>query len=878
QPIYLKHSPMILIQMLTNIINYNFKKKEEQIFICHRLDLLDKHYYLQVHQQLWQSYLDIGIQQHRWPNQLYAMTKTNDFQLCRQYLDNHINTIKKEIETCLIQLNNQIQSYPLTTLSLDQLDHYLKEFVDCQRKYLSMRNNKQLQKFIDNFHENELFQTISTYRLNSIDQDQYINRLMSIREKQSTIYEDLLINKRYKTIQEAKRICLNVFLNSCEVQLQEYDQQYENEFLQLESHLLNNININGSCVYQQIQQHMNYQTNKLKRQVSMKIRSLRGILIKNRRRSSSAKNTIGVWPEPYIDLLTNVFNRYEWNYLSFGPSCIRINQSAIRPRHQQEIAIQKDHKSIYDKVGHHLNEHYFVPMTATILKQYSNQLLHDLNRSYFSPLTYNDQTLALKQAKKVVSIQRKIKKHHLVLCVTDKGYNFYIGTEKEFDKKAQNLFQDTNAFIELKENPFNKIQDNVIHLLNKIRAKNFIFQWQCNKMMPNRIKCQLAHLYFNPKTHKDGIPVRPIENTIHAPTTNISNYLDEIIRPIFDKECQNTTIIDGSSLIQALHQYMRKGLFKSTTLFCTFDIRNLYTMLPQEEALNILIEFLNIHGYTKVKGIPLETIRLLASIVLKENVFVYGKKIDQQVLGGAMGSSFTLTLANIFMWKWQKELVRRQDMTGEYYGRYIDDVFMTWNKLENALKQILENANTWHPNIKLEYKISKSLPFLDILLTNINGTLSTSVYHKPAAEPYVVPFIFDHPRHVFENIVQTSLRRAIKYSSTFQSFNDERRYIKSTFLYNGYPSSFIDKIFRKFFSGYISSRSFLPFLDNEAQFLQMRIALSGQPSRQQSQVEMRIATLTTDNEHLIEELDKKHEFTIQEKKKPNEFQNKLIIH
>ncbi|CAF4325791.1 unnamed protein product [Rotaria magnacalcarata] len=110
------------------------------------------------------------------------------------------------------------------------------------------------------------------------------------------------------------------------------------------------------------------------------------------------------------------------------------------------------------------------------------------------------------------------------------------------------------------------------------------------------------------------------------------------------------------------------------------------------------------------------------------------------------------------MWKWHKELVRRQDMTGEYYGWYIDDVFMTWNK---------------------------SLPFLDVLLTNINGALSTSAYHKPAAELYVVPFISDHPRHVFENIVQTSRRRAITYSLTFQSFNDERRYIKSTFLYNG---------------------------------------------------------------------------------------------
>ena len=74
-------------------------------------------------------------------------------------------------------------------------------------------------------------------------------------------------------------------------------------------------------------------------------------------------------------------------------------------------------------------------------------------------------------------------------------------------------------------------------------------------------------------------------------------------------------------------------------------------MIPQDEALDILVEFLYKHGYTKVKGIDLGTIRELASIVLKENVFVYDKKIYKQILGGAMGSSFTLTLANIFMWK-----------------------------------------------------------------------------------------------------------------------------------------------------------------------------------------------------------------------------------
>ncbi|CAF5221332.1 unnamed protein product, partial [Rotaria magnacalcarata] len=144
----------------------------------------------------------------------------------------------------------------------------------------------------------------------------------------------------------------------------------------------------------------------------------------------------------------------------------------------------------------------------------------------------------------------------------------------------------------------------------------------------------------------DGIPVRPIESTIHAATTKISKFLDKILRPIFDDKCKDTTIIDGASLITELSKCNKKGLLKSTTLFCTFDNRNLYTMLPQEETLDILMTFLHAHGYRKVKGISIDTIKKLASIILKDNVFAYGKKIYKQTTGGAMGSSLTLTLAN----------------------------------------------------------------------------------------------------------------------------------------------------------------------------------------------------------------------------------------
>ena len=168
---------------------------------------------------------------------------------------------------------------------------------------------------------------------------------------------------------------------------------------------------------------------------------------------------------------------------------------------------------------------------------------------------------------------------------------------------------------------------------------------------------------------QEGTPLRPIISSVKTPTTKISKFLDRLIRPLFDYHVPATTIMNGVDLIHLLENYATKGHLKSTTLFCTFDITDLYTMLPQEESLNTLMEFLIHYGYRKVQGVPLDAIRKLARIVLEENVFVYGKKFYKQIVGGAMGSAFTLTLANIFMWKWEKRLVRQQTLSNEIYVR-----------------------------------------------------------------------------------------------------------------------------------------------------------------------------------------------------------------
>ncbi|CAF4745410.1 unnamed protein product, partial [Rotaria sp. Silwood2] len=96
----------------------------------------------------------------------------------------------------------------------------------------------------------------------------------------------------------------------------------------------------------------------------------------------------------------------------------------------------------------------------------------------------------------------------------------------------------------------------------------------------------------------------------------------------------------------------------------------------------------------------------------------------KQIIGGAMGSPFTLTLANIYMWHWEKRWVRQENSHNEIYGRYIDDIFLTSNEPIETIQQRLDDANQWHPNIKLEWKIGYSVPFLDVLVSNKNGVPS----------------------------------------------------------------------------------------------------------------------------------------------------------
>ncbi len=135
---------------------------------------------------------------------------------------------------------------------------------------------------------------------------------------------------------------------------------------------------------------------------------------------------------------------------------------------------------------------------------------------------------------------------------------------------------------------------------------------------------------------------------------------------------QETTFISGIDVVRALEKYRDSGRLKPTTLFVTFDVTNLYTMIPRDETINRLGRFLSKHLTNgRIGNISIDTILRLTRLILNNHCFAYNGKYYRQIKGGAMGSAFTQTLANIYMFEWEKPLVDQQQQLNELYGRYV---------------------------------------------------------------------------------------------------------------------------------------------------------------------------------------------------------------
>ncbi|CAF1544764.1 unnamed protein product, partial [Rotaria sordida] len=153
-----------------------------------------------------------------------------------------------------------------------------------------------------------------------------------------------------------------------------------------------------------------------------------------------------------------------------------------------------------------------------------------------------------RREQKVIRSIRKILRHRPDITVrrTDKSKVFYAGNVTIFSDKASRYMIETDAYQEI-SNERCILSENlrlVTMLLASLLKNRAINHEQHKKMSPKIDSLELAHLHFIPKPHKPDTPLRPIVAAIHAPATEISKFLNDLLAPIFLRVARQTTFIN----------------------------------------------------------------------------------------------------------------------------------------------------------------------------------------------------------------------------------------------------------------------------------------------------------------------------------------------
>ena len=375
-----------------------------------------------------------------------------------------------------------------------------------------------------------------------------------------------------------------------------------------------------------------------------------------------------------------------------------------------------------------------------------------------------------------------------------------MGKVDDYEKKSEEYMAKTQAYKCLgTDDPVPDLIQRTNRYLLDLRLAKWITQKQYEKLCINPNEVELAHLYYLPKPHKIGTPLRPIISGLKHPTIKISKFLDDLLRPLFDQMASKTTVTSGFELVKKLHEWSTNNM-RQGTLFCTIDVTDLYTMVPQVEGVLSLKKMLDHLKLKHIGGLKTETIIRLSRFVMQNNYFSYNGQYYHQIRGGAMGSPLTLTVANCYMFFYEQQIVKQIKNSFGLYFRYIDDIFIAINRPARHLVKQINRWNHFDENINLSTNISSSVNFLDLYIENRDSRLFTSVYQKPSYEPYYVPFNSIHPLHMKMNIPFTMLLRAIRYCSTFDGYLNEPEKLRIALLLNKYPNKLIDQQFNKVLS------------------------------------------------------------------------------
>ena len=220
---------------------------------------------------------------------------------------------------------------------------------------------------------------------------------------------------------------------------------------------------------------------------------------------------------------------------------------------------------------------------------------------------------------------------NIVIKGADKGSAVVVWDREDYIKEAKKQPGDGDVYEEVPDDPGPLIS--TIHkTIEKIRKRGDLKKETIKYFEVKDPK--FARFYLLPKIHKrlNNVPGRPVISNCGYYIENISAFLDFHLQPL--AQAVKSYIKDTNDFLNKLRSLPK---LPSNIILCTVDVVGLYPNIPHEEGLSALRKRLD---NRMEKYISSDTLCDLAEVVLKNNIFKFGKKTLKQKRGTAIGTKF----------------------------------------------------------------------------------------------------------------------------------------------------------------------------------------------------------------------------------------------
>ena len=266
----------------------------------------------------------------------------------------------------------------------------------------------------------------------------------------------------------------------------------------------------------------------------------------------------------------------------------------------------------------------------------------------------------------------------------------------------------------------------------------------------NRTPC----FYGLPKIHKQYStfpPLRPICSGYNACTVKISKFVDHHLKPIARRS--SSYVKDTTDFILKLRQNKSSHLLENDPFLVTIDVESLYPNTDREEGTQACQYYFTTTGLSPTISRYLCKLILL---VLRSNTLRFEARFFRQIKGTAMGTPKAVNFANLFMSKFESDMLNDYEAQygcrPAYWARFVDDVFFIWTGDEASSKVFLNFCNNYSKSqnrkssIRFTSTYSKQrVVFLDTIVHLESNQLYTELCSKPtSAHQYLHRTSFHH--------------------------------------------------------------------------------------------------------------------------------------